>query len=86
MRVQFRPGARVAAAALSMLLTAASVFGQPAQQTPQPPLPPAPAPTTTAPPQQQAAPPAAAGPVRQLTVDDAVRLALEQNLGVQVER
>jgi outer membrane protein len=86
MRVQFRPGARVAAAALSMLLTAASVSGQPAQQTPQPPLPPAPAPTTTAPPQQQAAPPAAAGPVRQLTVDDAVRLALEQNLGVQVER
>jgi outer membrane protein len=86
MRVQFRPGARVAAAALSMLLTAASVSGQPAQQTPQPPLPPAPAPTTTAPPQQPAAPPAAAGPVRQLTVDDAVRLALEQNLGVQVER
>jgi outer membrane protein len=86
MRVQFRPAARVAAAALSMLLTAASVSGQPAQQTPQPPLPPAPAPTTTAPPQQPAAPPAAAGPVRQLTVDDAVRLALEQNLGVQVER
>jgi outer membrane protein len=85
MRVQFRPGAPVAAAALSMLLTAASVSGQPAQQTPQPPLPPAPAPTTTAPPQQPAAPPAP-GPVRQLTVDDAVRLALEQNLGVQVER
>ena len=86
MRVQFRPGARVTAAALSMLLTAASVSGQPAQQTPQPSLPPAPAPTTTVPPQQPAAPPAAAGPVRQLTVDDAVRLALEQNLGVQVER
>ena len=34
-------------------------------------------------------PPAAqtrTGPVRQLSVDDAVRLALEQNLNIQVER
>jgi outer membrane protein len=86
MRVQFRPGARVAAAALSVLLVAASVSGQPAQQTPPPPVQSTPPPPAPAAPSQPAAPPAATGPVRQLTVDEAVRLALEQNLGVQVQR
>jgi outer membrane protein TolC len=44
---------------------------------------------TAAPPALAQAPSAAsqpAGPVRRLSVDDAVRLALEQNLGIQIER
>src|SRR5207237_8214696 len=36
--------------------------------------------------QTAAAPSSAAGPVRQLTADEAVRLALEQNLGIQIQR
>lgn len=36
--------------------------------------------------QVTAAPPPGAGPVRRIAVDDAVKLALEQNLGLQVER
>lgn len=60
----------VAAVAIAAVLKAVSVSGQ-ATSAPGPP------------------PPAAqtrAGPVRQLSVDDAVRLALEQNLNIQVER
>jgi outer membrane protein TolC len=77
MRVQSRPGTRLAAACSVLLLASAPAFAQPAQsppgQTPPAPLPPA----------QSAA---AAGPARPLSVDEAVNLALEQNLGVQVER
>ena len=34
----------------------------------------------------QAAAPAAAAAVRRLSIDDAVKLALEQNLGIQIQR
>ncbi|HEY8548538.1 MAG TPA: TolC family protein [Vicinamibacterales bacterium] len=52
--------------------------------TPQPPAQPAPpAPATDAPPIQEQR---GGGPVRKLTIDEAVQLALEQNLDVQVER
>ena len=36
--------------------------------------------------QTPAGPTSAAGPVRQLTAEEAVRLALEQNLGIQIQR
>ena len=45
-------------------------------QTPAPPLPPAPQQAATTPP----------GSVTRLSIDDAVRLALENNLGIQSER
>src|SRR4051794_8400781 len=86
MRVQFSPGARVIVTACSVLLLAsASAFGQSAQPTPAQLPPPPQLPTVEAPSAQPAAP-AATGPVRPLSVDEAVKLALEQNLGVQVER
>ena len=77
MRLQSRPGARIVTACSLLLLTSASAFAQPAQPSP------------VAPPAQvsvQPAAPAATGPVRPLSVDEAVTLALEQNLGVQVQR
>ena len=75
MRVQSCPGTRVAGAACSVLLLASvSAAGQ-ATQAP---------PAVTA--AQPTAPPVPTGPVRPLSIDEAVRLALEQNLGVQVER
>jgi outer membrane protein len=86
MRVQSLPGTRVVVAACSVLLLAsASASGQTAQSTPPLPSPPAQSPATQVPPAQPAAP-VATGPVRPLSVDEAVQLALEQNLGVQVER
>jgi outer membrane protein len=64
----------------------------PVQPVPAPPVLPAPTPagqgTATAPP-SQAAPiqeQKGGGPVRRLTIEDAVQVALEQNLDVQVER
>jgi outer membrane protein len=97
MRVQFGWGRRALAAAASVWLSSASVFGQagqpapatPPTQTVQPAAPATPstqAPTPAAPSTQAAQPPAANVPGRPLTIDEAVRLALEQNLGVQVER
>lgn len=90
MRVQFGWGRRVLAAAASVWLSSVSAFGQAAQPAPAPPptqtVQPA-APATT-PATQAAQPPAPASnvPTRPLTIDEAVRLALEQNLGIQVER
>lgn len=43
-------------------------------------------PIATAQPAAPTPPPAPAGPVRQITVDEAVRLALEQNLSLRVQR
>ena len=84
MRVQSHPGTRIVVAACSVLLLASlSAFAQSAQspQSAQP----AQAPVPSA---QPAAPGTLAptGPVRPLSVDEAVKLALEQNLGIQVER
>ena len=72
-----RPGARalVAVACLAGLVTPAH-----AQQAPAAPLPTPPSPTTQSP----AAPPS--GPERPLSINEAVDLALKQNLGIQVER
>jgi outer membrane protein len=90
MRVQSRPGTRVVVAACSvLLLTSAFALAQPAQ--PSPVAPPAAPPAQSTPAQVPSAqPPAGAqapsGPVRPLSVDEAVKLALEQNLEVQVER
>jgi outer membrane protein len=81
MGFQFRSGVRVAAAGFAALLTAASASGQSAQTRPAPP----PTVQTQTVPAVQT-PGAATGPVRPLSVDEAVRLALEQNLGVQVSR
>ncbi|HXE79484.1 MAG TPA: TolC family protein [Vicinamibacterales bacterium] len=62
----------VPAVTAGVLAIPMSVFAQSDQPAPQP---------TPA-----SAQPAVAGPVRQLTVDEAVKLALEQNLNVQLER
>lgn len=70
MRSEFRSGARVALAALSLVLASAPVFGQA-------PAAPAPAPPPAA---------ATAAATRAITIDEAVKLALEQNLDIQVER
>jgi outer membrane protein len=69
----------LALAGLALPLLTLFVFGQPASAFGQ--TQPAPLATAAA---QQPAPPA--GPVRQLSIDDAVRLALEQNLNLRVER
>jgi outer membrane protein len=58
-------------AAAAVILGEASVFGQTGQPQPPPATP---------------AERVVTGPVRQLTVDEAVKLALEQNLGVQAQR
>ena len=64
--------ARVLAIAGLSAATAVSAFGQ----TGQPPAPVIATPQSTS----------ANGPVRRLSVDDAVKLALEQNLGIQIQR
>ena len=72
MRVLSRSGSRlVLVVAALTILNHASASGQSGQATP---------------PAQAAAQPVVTGPVRQLTVDEAVKLALEQNLNIQVER
>jgi outer membrane protein len=84
MRVQSRPGARLAAACSVLLLASASALAQPAQSPPGQSSPGQSPPAQL--PSAQPAAPAATGPVRPLSVNEAVALALEQNLGVQVER
>jgi HAE1 family hydrophobic/amphiphilic exporter-1 len=76
MRSDRRSGARVAFAVLSLLAAAGPVFGQQPPAGPIAPLPQAGGPTG------RAAVPGA----RALPIDEAVKLALEQNLDVQVER
>lgn len=79
MRQQAMRVARVLCAATITLTVSVSAFGQSPSafgQSPQPVAGLVPA----------QAPPTSQGPVRQLTVDDAVRLALEQNLSILVER
>jgi len=73
---------RPALAGFSLSLLTLFVSGQPASASGQ--TPPGPGtPLVTAVPQQPAPP---AGPVKALSVDDAVRLALEQNLNLRVQR
>jgi len=76
-----RPGARALLAAAMLLGAATITFAQQQPQAPQPQTPPA-APVTAA--TQQAI--EATGPLRPLSIDEAVQLALQQNLGIQVER
>ena len=91
MSVDRRAGARVVLALLSLCLTAAPARAQaqapaPAPAPPQQPVEP---PTGPIAPLPQAGAPTgrATGPnLHALTIDEAVKLALEQNLGVQVER
>jgi outer membrane protein TolC len=72
MRVVFRSGRR-----LVLLGAAVAILGQASADAQS---------GQAAPPAAPAAQPVVTGPVRQLTVDEAVQLALEQNLSVQVER
>jgi outer membrane protein TolC len=81
MRCLYGLRARVLTAAV-VLLAPAFASAQSGQSAQPQPAQPAPQPAPTAP----AQPPAVTGPTRQLSVDEAVRLALEQNLGIQVER
>ena len=90
MSFRLAPGARLILACALVVGASSSGFGQsPAQQ-------PAPAPAQPAPAQDPVQvppkPTASAkgldptGPVRRLSIDEAVKLALEQNLGLQIER
>ena len=76
-----RPGARALLAAAMLLGAASTTFAQQQPLPPQPQTPPA-APATAA--TQQAI--ESTGPARPLSIDEAVQLALQQNLGIQVER
>ena len=77
--------ARIAAAAAAMLATSVSAFGQTGQ-------PPTPTANTSivasaqAAAAQAASQPDSTGPVRRLSMDDAVKFALEQNLGIRIQR
>jgi outer membrane protein len=83
MRLQIRSSAQLALVVGVVLCASPSAFGQ-SEQPPAAPAQPVPAQPASPPP--AAAQLAAAQNVRQLTIDDAVKLALEQNLNVQVER
>jgi outer membrane protein len=80
MRKQSNHGTRAAIITAAMMSLSVSVFGQTGQS------PGAAGRPLRSPDRAQAAMGAASGPVRQLTADDAVKLALEQNLGIQIER
>jgi outer membrane protein len=77
--------ARIAAVAAAMLTTSVSAFGQIGQ-------PPTPSANTSilasaqAAAAQAASQPDSTGPVRRLSMDDAVTFALEQNLGIRIQR
>jgi outer membrane protein len=83
MRFQIRSSARLALVVGVALCASPSAFGQSEQPpaSPAQPVPVQPVPAQPASPQLPAAP-----NVRRLSIDDAVKLALEQNLNVQVER
>ena len=84
MRLLSRWGSRLAVIGAALaVLAPASAYGQSEQQTPPPGAQTPAAPAAPAPPAPQ---PVVTGPSRQLTIDEAVTLALEQNLTVQVER
>src|SRR5262245_59388966 len=70
--------ARIAAFAAALVVSSVSAFGQSGQ--------PSFATATHAAAAQLAAEQTAAGPVRRLSIDDAAKLALEQNLGIRIQR
>jgi outer membrane protein len=74
------PGARLMLVCALVAGVSSSAFGQPA---PAPAQPPAQVPPSKTPSAKGLEP---TGPVRQLSMDEAVKLALEQNLGIQIER
>ena len=77
-----RPGARALLAAAMLLGAATITFAQQQPPAPQPQTPPA-APATAATLSRPSRPP---GPSWLLSIEEAVQLALQQNLGIQVER
>ncbi len=96
MHCQSRPGVRLLVAA-AILAGATSAFAQqteapqtPPPQTQQPspqqPSPQQPVPMPETPGMPTAQPAGPTGPVRPLSIDEAVNLALQQNLGIQVDR
>ncbi len=74
------PGARLILACALVAGASSAAFGQTAQAPAQPP---AQVPPSTTPSARGLEP---TGPVQQLSIEDAVKLALEQNLGIQIER
>ncbi len=79
MPFQSRPGARVLVALALVVGAVTSGSSQTPSTTPAPPV-------QTLPNTPRTEPPAAAAPARSLSIDEAVRLALQQNLGIQIER
>ena len=79
MPFQSRPGARVLVALALVVGAVTSGSSQTPPTTPAPSI-------QTLPTTPRTETPAAAGPARSLSIDEAVRLALQQNLGIQIER
>src|SRR3954463_12889505 len=79
------PRARIAAVAAAVLATSVSAFGQ-SGQTPHSPSDTSILASAQVAAAQAATDPGQAGPVRRLSMDEAVRLALEQNLGIRIQR
>jgi outer membrane protein len=79
MPFQSRHGARVLITLALVLGAATSGYGQTPPTTPAPPR-------QTLPSTPRTETPAPTGPTRSLSIDEAVRLALQQNLGIQIER
>ena len=80
MSFRFCLGARLMLACALVAGASSSAFGQTA---PAPAQPPVQVPPSTTPSAKGLEP---TGPVRQLSMDEAVKLAIEQNLGIQIER
>jgi HAE1 family hydrophobic/amphiphilic exporter-1 len=78
MSFRLRPGARLMLACALVVGASSSGFGQPPPTQAPVQVPPKPTPSA------KGLEPT--GPVRQLSIDEAVKLALEQNLGLQIER
>jgi outer membrane protein len=79
MPFQSRPGVRVLVALALVVGAVASGSSQTPSTMPAPSI-------QTLPTTPRTETPAAAGPARSLSIDEAVRLALQQNLGIQIER
>jgi len=77
-----RPGARLLLACALLAGASSSVFGQATPTPAQPPV--QTPPVTVKTPAAKGLEPT--GPVRQLSIEEAVKLSIEQNLGIQIER
>src|SRR3982751_6841812 len=76
----------VAVCAVALLLSGSGLVVSASEQAPAAPAPPTPVPAPAAQTPARQTPLTVPGPELQLSVDDAVRMALENNLGIRAER